>query len=252
MVEGANKELESGQETSQVSDESLNTSAEMENTEEKETEGQSIPYDRFKQVNTQKNEYKTKAEELENKMKSYSWVEDFNKVIAEDPSKEQKIIDILLGKDSAKKEETEEEPDEITLLKKKIDELENGLNTDKKSQQDRIFASYEDDFQSQVKGIEKDSLLNVMLKMATQTVLDTKYKGWRERHIPNVMSNAYKDVRVEFDKYLNNEKKDYIDNKTKSDSPDIGKGQLGDTADKVPFGDDQKMQEFVSKFMTGG
>lgn len=240
METGAKEELKDVQK--EQTDESQNT----ENFEQEE--GKSIPYDRFKQVIDQKNEFKTKYSEIEKKMQELAWVDDLNKVLAENPEKEKQIIEILMGNDK-KAQEDEEDLDEVTLLKRELAEIKGELTKNTESQQKKIYAAYEDDFQNNVKELtDKDSLLNVMLKMATQTVLDSKYKGWRERHIPNVVNKAYQDVQAELDKLFNNKKKDYIDNKTKSDDPDIGKGSLGSSIDKIPHDDPGKMREFVENF----
>ena len=251
MVDGANEEKVEVQEGSQQTDESVKT----ESSEQENQEGQAIPYERFKQVNAQKNEYKTKSAEYEKQLQEMAWVNDLNTILEKDPSKEKQIIDILMGKEAPKKDVEDEDLDprdkEIAEIKAKMESLEGNISHNTEKQQNRIYASYEDDFQSKVEGVKKDTMLNTMLKMATQTVLDSEFKGWRDRHIPGIMDKAYAKVQDEFDTYLNTKKKDYIDNKTKSDTPDIGKGASGNAIDKVPIGDSDKMKEYAARFMKG-
>lgn len=247
-VKDTSQVLEETTEDSQLDTDSVKT--DTEGTEE--TEGQSIPYDRFKQVNSQKNEFKTKAEELEKKLNSYSWVDDFTKVLENNPEKEQMIIDIIADKKKEIKEAQDDgDVDEVTKLKNEVNQLKGAIDDDKQTRQTRIYKAYTDDFEAQIEGIERTSLLGSILMNATQSVLDSTHKGWRERHNPALVAKAYEKVRDELGTYLNKEKKDYIDNKTKSDSPDIGSGSSGSTVDKIPRGDEGKMSDWVSDFMTG-
>lgn len=188
----------------------------------------------------------------EERLKNYDWVDNLTEILKNDPDKERKIIEILNAK-QAVEEDNDLDPAarELLEVKKELAELKGQVVQNTQQQQSRIYSAYEDDFQGVV-GVDKKSLLNTMLKNATATVLDEKFKGWRDRHIPSVVSEAYKQVEKEFDIYLNKQKQGYINNKTNSDSPEIGKGANADEVDKIPYGDDIAMKKYVAKLMTSG
>lgn len=240
---------ESVKDTSQVSKESQESAA-TENTDFEtdvsEFDGETISKKAFLERLGKSKEKRTAAEQraidLEKKLQEYSWVDELNNRLAADPKLEKQMLKLLA------EERDDEEVDEVTKLKKELKELREGFVKNTEKEQMKIYASYTDDFHNTV-GIKKGSRLSKSLLNAVTTVLDDSYEGWRDRYKSGLVAKAYEELKGELSTtLLNKEKKDYIDNKTKSDSPEIGKGRLGDAVDKVPYGDQPKMDKFIEDF----
>lgn len=236
-------------EVTKTTDESQNTSAATENTENLEDhqafadkfEGETISktafLDRLNKVSSKSKEATQRITELENEANEMAYLKEFEQIIVNDPEKEKAIIEIM----KAQKEE-KEEVDPLDVVKSDLQKF-------KEDQQSGVYQGYTNEFKSLAEMKFSDAAEEKMIVNLVQNELDTNFKGWRKHHMPGLVGKAYNNVQDNMDKYLNNKKKEYINNKISDTTPEIGKGAVGTTSERIPLDDDEAFAAWTEKEM---
>lgn len=244
-------ESQSTEETTveETQEESPETPAVVENTEltdeqfanqyEGETVSKKAFLDRLNKKNTQ---YKEATEKLTNfeKFKDKDYLLNLENMIEQSPNRDA-IIKLMTEKAKEEAQVDGEEVDPVELLKSEFE-------ADKKEREVVKYQAYEDEYQVLVKEAKYSGMQDRMIKGMVESTLDTNSPGWRTRHIPGLVGEAYKFVQGELNTLFNGQKKEYIDSKVSDTTPDIGKGAATTTTERAPIEDNDAMKDYVNEF----